>query len=101
MEIENAHSNNGHGLCWKLIKKVSGCRSACQGKLEEDTKADSQKWYNHFKGLLGNPSSFNNETEDIDPVFTDLNIKQDHLHLRSITRQRSLKEKGKVVEKIK
>ena len=68
-KIENAHSSNKHGLCWKLINEVSGCQSAYQGQLEGDTQADRvRNWYNHFKGLLGNSSSFNNEAENIDPV---------------------------------
>ena len=33
-EIENAHSNNKHGLCWKLINEISGCQSAWQDQLE-------------------------------------------------------------------
>ena len=58
------------------INEVSACWSACQSQLEGDTQADRvRNWHNHFEGHLGSSSSFNNETEDIDPVFTDLNIK--------------------------
>ena len=90
-EIESSHSSNKHGLCWKLINEVSGCWSACQGQFEGDAQVDRVRdWYNHFKGLLGNSSSFNNKTEDIDLVFTDLNTKHGHLHLRSIPGKRSL-----------
>ena len=59
-----------------MINEVSGHQSACQGQVEVDTQEDRvRNCYNHFKGLLGNSSSFNNETGDTDPVFTDLNIK--------------------------
>ena len=101
-KIKNAHSNNKHGLYWKLINEGSGCQSACQGQLEGDTQADRvRNWYIHFKGLLGNSSSFNNETEDIEPVFTDLNIKTGPFTSEEYTKAKKSIKEGKVGEKVK
>ena len=48
-----------------------------------------------MKDLLGNSSSFNNETEDIDPIFTDLNIKTGPFTSEEYTKAKKSIREGK------
>ena len=64
--------------------------------MEGETQSDRvRNWYNHFKGLPGNSSDFNNETEDIDQVFTDLNIKTGPLTSEEYTKAKTSIREGK------
>ena len=66
------------------------------GPVRGDTQADRvRNWYKHFKGLLGNSSSFNNETEDIDLHFTDLNIKTGPFTSEEYTKAKKSIREGK------
>ena len=66
------------------------------GSVRGDTQADRvRNWDNHFKGLLCNSSSFNNETEDNDPVFIDLNIKTGPFTSEEYTKAKKSIRKGK------
>ena len=80
-----------------MINEVSEHQSACQTQLEGDTQTHNRvrNWYNHFKGLLDNSSSFNSETEDIDPIFTDLNIKTGPLTSEEYTKAKKSIREGK------
>ena len=75
--IEDADINGKHGQSWKLINEVTGRKASVQGKLEGDMQGDRiNNWYKHFCNLLGKPPTVTDEDEEIEQIFTKLNIKE-------------------------
>jgi len=61
-EVEQAHINCQHGRSWSLINEISGRKSSMKGQIKGDNKQERiENWYNHFRGLLGNPSEVTDE----------------------------------------
>ena len=77
-EVEEADEKSKHGRSWKLINEISGRKSAKTGIIKGATvKERLDKWYSHFKGLLGQEPEVEGEMENIPPVLRALGIDDD------------------------
>ena len=53
--VEKADQRCDHGESWKLINQISGRQTAKKGIIKGKSEKDRiEKWYTHFKNLLGN-----------------------------------------------
>ena len=76
--VEKSNEKSQHGQSWKLINIITGRKHGKKGIINGTSKADRvQKWYKHFKDLLGGSSETGEAEEDISPVLKDLDISDD------------------------
>ena len=76
MALKNAHANGRHKESWKIINQISGRKGCRAGQIKGESKEERiRNWYEHFKGLLGNPPVITDEEKAIEDIFTDLDIK--------------------------
>ena len=75
-EVEMADEKARHGESWKLINEISGRKSAKTGILKgSSTEERIEKWYSHFKDLLGKEPAVEGEMDEIvHPVLRSLGI---------------------------
>ena len=75
--VERAHQSSQYGEAWRIVNQISGCKKSAIGRINGTCpKERIDKWYNHFKSLLGNPpvSVDVDQDPDIPEVLSDLSI---------------------------
>ena len=75
-EVENADERAKHGESWKLINEISGRKAAKTGIIKGKSKEERlDKWYSHFKDLLGKEHTVEGELDEIvHPILRSLGI---------------------------
>ena len=75
-DVENYKLTSQCRESWLLINKITGRKAAKQGIIKAKNKEERiEKWYSHFKNLLGKDPITTDETASLmDKVFEKLNI---------------------------
>ena len=75
-EVEDTNAKSKHQESWRLINKITGRKTEKQSIIKAKSKEERiQKWYKHFKNLLGNEPAVEGELEEeITPVLQKLGI---------------------------
>ena len=75
-EVESTFANAKHRESWKLINNISGRKTTQKSIIKAKNKEERiQKWYNHFKNLLGKDANVEgNFEEKLTPVLQNLDI---------------------------
>ena len=74
-EVESANDRSKHGESWRLINEITGRKTTKQGIIKASSKQDRiNKWYTHFKELLGNEPEVVGDLGDITPVLQGIDI---------------------------
>ena len=75
-EVEEADEKSKHKESWHIINQITGRKTTKQGIIKAKDKDDRiEKWYSHFKNLLGNePIVEGNMEADFIPVLEGLEI---------------------------
>ena len=54
--VERAHQSSQYGEAWRIVNQISGRKKSAIGRISGTCpKERIDKWYNHFKSLLGTP----------------------------------------------
>ena len=76
-EIENSVANQKSSNAWKVINEISGRRSTNSAKLKASNQEERVKlWKKHFQDLLGKPPQTDEQTEIVNIVADELNIRK-------------------------
>ena len=77
-QVEEAHDSMKYGLSWQLINDISGRKSSQAARIKGNSSEDRvQKWYTHFKNLLGKAPELIMDDNPLEQVLSDLEI-DDH-----------------------
>ena len=69
-EVESAHERSKHGESWRIINEITGRKTAKQSIIKANSKKERiNKWYTHFKELLGKEPVVDGDIGDITPVL--------------------------------
>ena len=73
--VEEANFKCKHQQSWRIINDITGRKTSKQSMIKANDKKDRiNKWYSHFKDLLGKEPVVEGELEIIQPVLKDLDI---------------------------
>ena len=77
--VEKADQRCDHGESWKLINQISGRQTAKKGIIKGKSEKDRiEKWYTHFKNLLGNEPIIEGGLDEMEfspePILQSLHI---------------------------
>ena len=68
--VETADEEFRHEESWRLFNEITGRRTAKKGVIKVKDKEDRiNKWYTHFKELLGNERTVEGELDTISPIL--------------------------------
>ena len=86
-EIEESNINCKHSNSWNLINSIIGRKTSMKGQISKATAAErTENWFKHFKNLLGNEAFIEDEFEEIVPVLTDVEIRDDAFSMEEYVR---------------
>ena len=69
-QVETADEEFRHEESWRLFNEITGRRTAKKGIIKVKDKEDRiNKWYTHFKELLGNEHTVEGELDTISPIL--------------------------------
>lgn len=69
-QVETADEEFRHEESWRLFNEITGRRTAKKGIIKVKDKEDRiNKWYTHFKELLGNERTVEGELDTISPIL--------------------------------
>ena len=76
-EVEDTNAKSKHRESLNLINKITGRKTAKQSIIKAKNEEERiQKWYNHFKKLLGNEATVEGDLDnEMEPVLQNLGIK--------------------------
>ena len=96
-QVEEANEKSKHGESWKLINKITGRKEGKQGIVKGKSKEERiQKWYTHFKDLLGkDPVRTEAEEDEIDPVLQGLLIEDGNFTIEELEKAKKSLKDGK------
>ena len=76
-DIENANQQHQHAKSWNLINSLTDRNASKKGIIKANSKEEQiQKWYNHFKDLLGKQPNVEGEIE-VHQILPPQNINED------------------------
>ncbi|MEE8288342.1 MAG: reverse transcriptase domain-containing protein [Nitrosomonadaceae bacterium] len=76
-QVEIANINCKHGKSWALINDITGRKTSMKGQLKGNTSKERiENWYKHFQNLLGSAPVVDDESEEIETVLSDVDIKE-------------------------
>lgn len=96
--VERAHDSSQYSEAWRIVNEISGRKKVTSGKISGNCpKERKDKWYNHFKSLLGNPpaSGDDNQCPDIPAVLSDLHIEDGPFSAEEYNRAKNAIKLGK------
>ena len=80
----------------RVVGELSGKKKAKPGQIEGATAEERvNKWYSHFKELLGEPPVVEDEEEDIPEIYTDLGIDDGPFSMEELTKVKKSLRLGK------
>ena len=97
-DVEVHDANSRPKKCWNLINIITGKKSSKQGIIKAKDKKDQlNKWYVHFKNLLGNePIVEGSPEENITPVINNLMIPDGPFTREEYTKVKKESKNGKI-----
>ena len=96
--VERAHQSSQYSEAWRIVNQISGRKKSAIGIISGTCpKERIDKWYNHFKSLLGNPpvSVDVDQDPDIPEVLSDLSIEDGPFSEGEYTRVKNAIKLGK------
>ena len=96
--VERAHQSSQYGEAWRIVNQISGRKKSAIGRISGTCpKERIDKWYNHFKNLLGTPpvSVDVDQDPDIPEVLSDLSIEDGPFSEEEYTRVKNAIKLGK------
>lgn len=95
-ELKVANEGKRHGEVWRLVNEVKGRKKNKIGQISGKSSEDRlQTWFMHFKNLLGNHPTVNDEDGDIPTIFTDIDIDDSMFTIAELKRVKSSLRQGK------
>ena len=76
--IEKSNTIYENRKSWKLINKITKRVTKRKGQINGATATKKPKnWFQHFKNLLGNEATIEDESKKIAPIFKDVEVRDD------------------------
>ena len=95
-KVESTDDRGRHGESWKLIDRISGRKNGKQGIIKGSTKEERvQKWFDHFKSLLGSDPRNDGQEVTVDKVLNNLH-RVWRIHDRGAAESKEQSERWKV-----
>ena len=92
-EVEKDFHSENTAKAWKVVNNITNRKPSTTGKLKGDSP-EERIWYDHFKNLLGTPDNCP-PINDIEPLHTNLNIKDTEFTIEEIREAKKQIREGK------
>ena len=94
--IEKSNMIGKHRYLWELINKITGRITSRKGQINGATATKGiENWFQHFKNLLGNKATIEDESEEIAPIFNDVEIRRNVFSMDEYEKVKSTLVSGK------
>ena len=94
--VEDADEKSRHGESWKLINNLTGRKTAKKGIIKGNSAEERiEKWYNHFKTLLGKEPAIEGDLDEVQPVLQSLNISDEPFTMEEYVAVKKVIAEGK------
>ena len=96
--VERAHQGSQYGEAWRIVNQISGRKKPPSGRISGASPEERMdKWFNHFKNLLGSPPVSVGVDLDADnpDILLDLDIEDGPFSMEEFTRVKNALKLGK------